>query len=145
MTMSPWKDAESFGLVRTIALTEAGESTAVDGSSGYGASSTGEWTPPVAQRVGPRRAGGQPQPTAGLRPESRRALRADWQAAKGAAARLLAAADGDDPMARLVAADDLDGLLARMWDLREGRDINWQAILNHTQGMLKQFFADKQV
>jgi hypothetical protein len=48
-------------------------------------------------------------------------------------------------MTRLAAADELDVALAKLWDLREARDINWQAILNHTQGVLKQFFADKQV
>jgi hypothetical protein len=139
------KDSEGFGVVRAIALTEGGNLAAVDPATGYGAPATGERLPPLAQKVERRRPSGRPRLTSALRPETRRAFREGWQIAKRAAARLVTAAEDDDPMTRLTAADELDGALSRLWDLREARDINWQAILNHTQGMLKQFFADKQV
>lgn len=48
-------------------------------------------------------------------------------------------------MGKLRAADDLEGVLSKLWELRTLRDYNWQGILNHTQGMLKLFFAEKQV
>jgi hypothetical protein len=140
------EEGDRVGVVHTIQLQDPGEPTAVDASVGYGG------TPPTGEGRGilssgrvarPRGAPG-PAPKA-LRPETRRALRECWKAARAAAERLLAAAEADDAMTRLTAADDLDRVLTRLWELREVRDINWQTILNHCQGMMKQFFRDGKV
>jgi hypothetical protein len=48
-------------------------------------------------------------------------------------------------MGLLRAADDLEQALAELWDLRAARDVDWQTILNHTQGLLRQAFAAKRV
>ena len=43
------------------------------------------------------------------------------------------------------AADELDIALAELWKLRSTRDINWQTILNHAQGMVRIAFAEKRI
>jgi hypothetical protein len=48
-------------------------------------------------------------------------------------------------MSLCIATDNLDIALGRLWELRKARDINWQTILNHTQGLLKQAFKAKRV
>ncbi len=78
-------------------------------------------------------------------PEIRTTLRTHWKKAQTAARNLLQAAQQDDPMARFGAADDLEQSLTELWNLRDHRDINWQAILNHLQGAMRQFFASHAV
>jgi hypothetical protein len=56
---------------------------------------------------------------------------------------MVEAAEVDDRMRLGIAADDLEHALAKLWDLREGRDIDWQTILNHAQGMMRVFFQEK--
>jgi hypothetical protein len=55
------------------------------------------------------------------------------------------AATGQDLMQLANAADELDIALAELWKLRSARDINWQTILNHAQGMMRLAFAEKRV
>jgi hypothetical protein len=45
----------------------------------------------------------------------------------------------------VIGADNLEASLGKLWSLRAERDINWKAIINHVQGMLKQLFAEKRV
>jgi hypothetical protein len=44
-----------------------------------------------------------------------------------------------------IAADDLDQALAKLWELRSFRDLDWKTILNHVQGMMRRFFAQRRV
>jgi hypothetical protein len=39
----------------------------------------------------------------------------------------------------------LDQALAKLWELRSLRDLDWKTILNHVQGMMRQFFAQRGV
>jgi hypothetical protein len=80
-----------------------------------------------------------------VRPEARAAARAQWKAAKEAAEAMVRAAEGQDAMGLAIAADDLDMALAKLWEGRATRDLNWRTILNHAQGMVRQLFAAKQV
>jgi hypothetical protein len=50
-----------------------------------------------------------------------------------------------DRVALAVATDDLGLALEKLWDLRSERDENWQAILNHAQGAVKELFHEKRV
>lgn len=77
--------------------------------------------------------------------ESRAAFRAHWKAAQEAADAMASAARRDDRISLGIAADDLEQALAKLWDLRDGRDIDWQTILNHAQGMMRLFFQEKRV
>ena len=56
---------------------------------------------------------------------------------------MVGAAELDDRMSLGIAADDLEQALAKLWDLRDGRDIDWQTILNHMQGLMRAFFQEK--
>jgi hypothetical protein len=78
-------------------------------------------------------------------PEARAAMRTHWRTARAAAEAMTNAAESQDPMALAIAADNLDMALAGLWDLRDQRDINWQGILNHAQGLVKQLFVEKRV
>ena len=75
--------------------------------------------------------------------QKRAAFRTHWLAAKCAAEAMTNAAEVADPMALTIAADDCDLTLAKLWELRDLRNVDWQTILNHAQGMLKQLFAEK--
>ena len=55
------------------------------------------------------------------------------------------AAIGQDQMQLANAADELDIAFAELWKFRSARDINWQTILNHAQGMVRQSFAEKRI
>jgi hypothetical protein len=87
---------------------------------------------------------GKPAPAAALpTAETRAAFRLRWQAAQDAANAMVQATEREDRMGLAIAADDLDQALANLWDLRQGRDIDWQTILNHAQGLMKLFFQEK--
>jgi hypothetical protein len=73
----------------------------------------------------------------------RRAFRKHWTEAQEAAASMLHAAEAKDLMGVGIAADNLDQSLGELWNLRDGRDIDWQTILNHMQGMMRVFFQEK--
>jgi hypothetical protein len=73
----------------------------------------------------------------------RRAFLRHWTEAQEAAEAMLQAAEAKDLMDVGMAADKLDQSLAELWNLREGRDIGWQTILNHMQGMMRTFFLEK--
>jgi hypothetical protein len=86
----------------------------------------------------------KPPPATGMpTAEARAAFRLHWRAAQDAANGMVKAAQRADPMSLGIAADDLEQALARLWDLRLGRDIDWQTILNHAQGMMRLFFQEK--
>jgi hypothetical protein len=113
---------------------------------GYGPA-TGEPAEGFARAAQPRRAAGaRPAPASPLRrPETRAAARTHWKNARQAAEAMLLAARNGQLMELLIAADNLDFSMGQLWALRSTRDINWRAILNHAQGMLRQAFAAKQV
>lgn len=48
-------------------------------------------------------------------------------------------------MGLVIAADNLEVALDKLWGLRAVRDLDWRTILNHAQGMLRQAFAEKRV
>ena len=48
-------------------------------------------------------------------------------------------------MALAISADDLDLALVELWNLQASRDIDWQTILNHVQGILRQAIAEKTI
>jgi hypothetical protein len=75
--------------------------------------------------------------------DHRRAFRRHWSEAQEAADAMLRGAEGKDLMEVGIAADKLDQSLAELWNLREGRDIDWQTILNHLQGMMRSYFLEK--
>ncbi len=143
-------DSEANRLIDlSRAISPAGPTESAAGLAwiGYGAGPTGEPVDafrPVGKdhrRSHGRREGTSPPP----RPETRAAARAQWRFAKEAAEAMLCAAQSQDGMGLVVAADNLDLALGKLWELRATRDIDWQTILNHTQGMLKQLFAAKKV
>jgi hypothetical protein len=109
---------------------------------------TGEIPEPVSPRRqqpwprgrAPRR---ETQPSAS--PENRTAFRRWWKNAQKAAESMELAATDQDVMQLANAADELDIALAELWKLRSTRDINWQTILNHAQGMVRQAFAEKRI
>lgn len=113
-------------------------------SSYYGL--TGEFREPVFPRLLRQPARGRSprkerQPSAS--PENRTAFRSWWKNACKAAEGMELAATAQDLMQLANAADELDIALAELWKLRSTRDINWQTILNHAQGMVRQAFAEK--
>jgi hypothetical protein len=75
--------------------------------------------------------------------EHRRAFRRHWIDAQEAAEAMLLAAEVKDLMAVGMAADKLDQSLGELWNLHAERDIDWQTILNHMQGMMRTFFLEK--
>jgi hypothetical protein len=81
----------------------------------------------------------QPLPSS----ETRRAIRMHWNEAQEAAERMRQAAEDKDLMAVGIAADQFDQRLAELWKLRDARDVNWQTILNHVQGLMRVFFQEK--
>lgn len=112
--------------------------------------STGDWTSPIQvrprkTRLGPKVPKQPERPSPLPTPEMREALRVNWKAAREAAAAMVQAAADQDLPGLGIAADDLDQALAKLWELRSFRDLDWQTILNHVQGMMRQFFARKQV
>jgi hypothetical protein len=74
---------------------------------------------------------------------SRAVFRLHWKAAQQAAEAMVSAADRGDRMSLGIAADDLEQALGKLWAIRQGRDIDWQTILNHMQGMMRAFFQEK--
>lgn len=66
-----------------------------------------------------------------------------WTEAQNAAEAMFRAAEAEDCTGVGTAAGKLDQSLTEMWNLREGRDINWQTILNHIQGLMRTFFLEK--
>jgi hypothetical protein len=83
------------------------------------------------------------QPKALPSSDVRRSFRKHWAQAQEAAEAMLQAAEVKDLMAVGIAADKLDQSLGELWNLRAGRDIDWQTILNHMQGMMRVFFQEK--
>jgi hypothetical protein len=81
----------------------------------------------------------------GLSPDTRTAARTSWKNAQKAAESMVAAAETDKLMQKTCAADELELSLAELWKSRGGRDINWQTIINHAQGLLRQAFQEKRV
>lgn len=77
--------------------------------------------------------------------KSRTAFRYWWENAQKAVESMELAAAGRDLTMLANAADQLDIALAELWKLRNTRDINWQTILNHAQGMVRQAFAEKRI
>jgi hypothetical protein len=126
----------------------ASERTAERRGDSYGVFFTGDRTAAVQTR--PRQVqqriktpGKSGPPTKMPTAESRAAFRSHWKAAQEAADAMVRAAEADDRMSLAIAADDLEEGLAKLWDLRNGRDIDWQTILNHMQGMMRAFFQEK--
>lgn len=78
-------------------------------------------------------------------PENRLGFRAAWKAAREAADAMVQASAIKDMPGLGIAADDLQQALAKLWELRLARDLDWQTILNHAQEMMRQFFARMQV
>lgn len=127
------------------------EKTGSPKSESYLGTATGEgvWanqvvvdrTPTIALRPPAKRNGNPAKtlPTAG----ARHAFRSHWNKAQAAAEAMLQAAKAKDLMDVGVAADQLDQSLSELWNLRDGRDIDWQTILNHMQGMMRVFFLEK--
>jgi hypothetical protein len=131
-------------LVRATHVQQRVDPTLVEALSAGGAP-TGEPAPALtraAQLYRPRQQK-RPSEARGPSPESRRAHREGWQGARAAAAALVDASRTNDPMARFVSLTDLEQALERMWRHHEERDVNWQCILNHAQGMLRQLFDEK--
>jgi hypothetical protein len=109
---------------------------------------TGEIREPVSPRpLQPGRKGRSAKAPvhSGPSPENRAAIRKSWKSAQRATERMNQAATTQDFMQLAIAADELDLALAELWKLRVSQDINWQTILNHAQGMMKQAFAEKRV
>ncbi len=73
-------------------------------------------------------------------PEERAKLRDLWLKAKGAAEGLWASANGDRG-AMFGAAVELNGFLARLWELKVHRDDNWVGILDQVQTAVKSLAA----
>jgi hypothetical protein len=109
---------------------------------------TGEVLEPISNRrhrSGRKERAPRAETQSSVNPESRLACRCWWKNAQKAAATMEQAATGDDLMQLANAADELDIALAELWKLRSGRDINWQTILNHAQGTVRQAFAEKRI
>ena len=77
--------------------------------------------------------------------ETRTAFQYWWNNAQRAAESMELAGTSQDVMQLANAADELDLALAELWKLRSTRDINWQTILNHTQGLIRQAFDEKRI
>src|ERR1700722_1179938 len=71
------------------------------------------------------------------------AFRRHRMEAQQAAEAMLQGAEANDRMAVGNAASRLDRSLGEFWNLREGRDIDWQTILNHIQGMMRICIIEK--
>jgi hypothetical protein len=100
-----------------------------------------------SHRQWPRRGKNVPrkEAKASATPETRAVFRLRWKSAAKAAESMELAATGQDLMQLANAADELDIALAELWKFRTTRDINWQTILNHVQGIVRQAFAEKRI
>jgi hypothetical protein len=134
-----------------ITLSRFGTGLAMPGSTGSDPSGTltvtGDATAFITYERNARRAKGDKTAVAAppLSPKARLGLRAGWNAARTAAERMARSAENQDLMELAIAADDLEAALAKLWDDRIERDINWKTILNHAQGMLLQRFDSMRV
>ncbi len=127
------------------------EKTGGSTSESYYGTATGEgvWVgravvqrgPSLQRRPPGRGQRGQERPLPAT--DVRRAFRKHWNEAQEAAEAMHRAAKANDLMGLGVAADRLDQSLAELWKLREGRDVDWQTILNHVQGMMRCFFLER--
>src|SRR5579864_5833936 len=105
---------------------------------------TGETSDPVAthrQQPWPRGRAPRKETQPSAKPENRSAFRSLWKNAQKAVESMERAAISQDIMQLANAADELDIALTELWKLRSTRDINWQTILNHAQGMVRIAFA----
>jgi hypothetical protein len=94
-------------------------------------------TPPAGKKD--RKSSTKPQSLANVR----RAFRVYWNEAQSAAEAMLQAAETSDLMGVGLAADRLDQSLGELWKVHEARDLDWQTILNHMQGMMRTFFQER--
>jgi hypothetical protein len=145
--MSGQEENGAFAIRNNVAVPGRCDPYSAGPMVGYGMAPTGESSSPYsrAPEQPPRQkrpAKARSKPESVTTPEARAAFRAAWSEARAAAAELLQATKEDDPMGRVIAADDLEQALAKLWAQRSGRDVNWQGILNHAQGMLKELFAE---
>ena len=62
--------------------------------------------------------------------------------ATDAAGAMEGGAQRGDQRGMMLAAERLNGALDGLWALRETRDVNWQTILNHAQGMMAEVAAE---
>jgi hypothetical protein len=113
--------------------------------AGYGSAPTGELGQGFSRAAEPPRGAPRRQPTKMASPEVRIAIRTAWAQSRKAAQELKEAIEKDEQSGRFVAAENLREALAKLWNHRAARDINWQAILNHAQGMLLQLFQGKKI
>lgn len=138
---------EEITIRRPSAYSEAPPRTAGRAVDPDDVGGTGEFTPVATTRITrrpPHRPANRREKTATLTsPETRAALRSHWNNAKAAAAALVQAAATNDKMEVALSADKLEGALTKLWELRASRDLDWQTILNHVQGMLRQVFLQK--
>jgi hypothetical protein len=119
---SPYGPAQEPGYIPTTA------------SNGFSGTAVGGVSVQLkSQRSGQR---GTAPDTGGNRPETRDALRRNWEKAKTEASRLTLAAESDDFLERSNAAFDLLHALGDLWQLREGREEDWRGVLNFLQGAL---------
>ena len=147
----PLEQEESITVARASQRVDYSEKTGSQTGESYFGLATGEGilaeqiTVDRSRRIGrqPRAKGkaGQTSPLPGA--DARRAFRIHWNAAQESGEAMLQAAESGDLMGVGIAADNLDQSLAKLWDLRDGRDIDWQTILNHMQGMMRVFFEEK--
>jgi hypothetical protein len=138
----------ALNIIRIKSNYPAGDATQA-APGGYGFAATGEGGSAVGHLGVPGRREAR-RPAAhtgrvGRRPEERVAFRGHWKKALEAARAMVNAAKARDAMGQAIAVDELDLALAKLWDLRRCRDIDWQTILNHAQGLLKQIIAAKQM
>ena len=147
--MSELENCSPFSVTRGKSPYEPAGGTADSGATSSEFLATGEYRSPFTTTVHkpePRRRNGHQNSTAQMVPsQALAALRAHWKAAKASAQSIVSAAESEDRMELTIAGDNLDMALAKLWDLRDQRDANWQTILNHAQAMLKQLFAEKRV
>jgi hypothetical protein len=121
---------------------------AVQAKTGYGGTATGEDTRVITETKSRDRAVARndiPKQCRLLPPEARAALRLHWKEAQEAAKEMMRSAEAQDGFALANSADRFDLALGKLWELRHDQDINWGTIVNHAQGMMKQFFLEKRV
>ena len=116
--------------------------------SGYGIAFTGEASGPISIKSTSQR-GAAPKENSChpsvITPEMRASFRQHWRTALSAVDRMIEATKNVDPMSLFTATDDLEACLAKLWALRAIRNVDWQTILNHAQGMLRQAFLESRV
>lgn len=148
ISRSSWDTVSDGSTQLDSSLTGAGrfgnfESTVAD----HGSAITGEKIRSISEVRPSNRTPHSKDSTSSARlgPEMRVAFREYWKAALHAASQMHEAAKCEDSMGVFTATDDLEVALAELWKRKEARDIDWQTILNHTQGMLRQAFFEKRV